>query len=111
MALRFRPHTLTHQPSQPIAAGGDITGHEWPSGGTMKGQLTPLAPKAVYDKFGIEDVERPHVLLLNLEDAEHVRKDDRFEMQGRVFSVLADPKLWNAIPSTSYGEILLTEIK
>ncbi len=108
--LQHRPHTLVLEPAEDVSDGsGTVVNTGFQNGPSIRGQVTPLKPVAAFERWG-KEIDRPHDLLVNIEDGQTIRPADRLRMGTRAFVVEAGPQIWDAEPSTSCAAFLLREI-
>ena len=112
MALRLRPHTVT---VKAISESGDgastVLGSEFATTQSVKCQITPEKASVLFEKWGIDGIARPHLLLCNVSDGALFKTGDELEKtDGRVFVVKAAPQIWDAETITSCAAVPLDEV-
>lgn len=111
MSLRLRPHTFTVTAASPNVTHGNVaTGTEHATAGQdVRGQITPIESTVAYESFGVE-LQRPHLVMVNLEDADKFRVNYWITYGTREFRVASLPQRWDAETSTSYAMFVAEEI-
>lgn len=110
----FKPHTFTRR-SSTSQVGGDLVvgGKAYGVATSYTGQITPLAANAVYEAWGV-NLNRPHLLLADLTDAQDWKVGDLITMGTRFFKVETPVKIWDSggvVASADHCEIVIEEMQ
>ena len=110
MALKRRPHSIAIESAEDLTDGAsNVLNTAFTATQTVKGQITPERASSSFERWGVE-VAKPHLCLVNVEDAEHLKIGDRAKYGVRLFRVIAGPSIWDAVSRVSCAALLLDEI-
>lgn len=108
MPLLHKPHTLAIESASAIESGGNVLGIDRVASSTVLGQLTPMGARQLTESWGIE-IERPHLLLIDLANADMVNEGDYLSYSGRRFFVRSK-QIWDAESQTACAAFALEEM-
>lgn len=109
--LLIKPHTVTILPATE-QSNLDGTGVQPPSfpttGNNVDCMITPLSSTATFEKWGVI-CRRPHELMCELEDNTQFHVGDRVVWNDEIYTVDAEPRLWQVGDSCDSAVILISK--
>ncbi len=105
MPLAFKPHLADVEKVEAVMSGQRILRYDMISAGSVAGQLTEKTPEEIRDGFGLE-TKLPALWLMDLDGGVELAAGDRLTVNGRVYRVVASPRVSDAEVRSSHQSVV-----